>query len=65
MKHKYEVIVGNLGMVYSGADKKTASRTYADYAVLSFFNSGRAGREDVTLMEDDEILQEFDGRTGQ
>ncbi len=35
---KYEVIVGNLGMVYSGNDKAEAESVFAEYAGQSNTN---------------------------
>lgn len=57
----FEVIVGNIGTVYSGEDKIEALARFNEYVNQSKWNEGRAGGEDVTLMEDNEILYEHFG----
>jgi hypothetical protein len=61
MTDKYEVIVGNIGMVYSGDNLKIALRTYREYCSLSLDGIGRAAYEDVTLLTDGEIDKHHDG----
>ena len=57
----YEVICGNIGSVYSGSDENEARLKFASYVDLSRSDYGRAGGEDVTLMLDGEIVDEFQG----
>lgn len=62
--HKYEVIVGNIGTVYSGNNFMQASAKYATYVKQSKSGVGRAGGESVTLMHDGEIRKEHEGTQG-
>ncbi len=57
-KTLYEVLVGNIGMVYSGNDRKEANDTYDDYVARSKADYGRGGKESVVLMIDCEIERE-------
>lgn len=56
----YEVIVGNVGTVYSGSDKAEAERKFDAYMVLSQQGYGRAAEQPVTMMADGEIYQEYE-----
>lgn len=56
---RYEVIVGNLGTVYSGPDRGEAFRRYRDYKSLSKRHEGRAADENVTIMRDGEPVLEY------
>ena len=58
---KYKVYVGNLGLVHEGDDKDDAMISYNEYYLQSTLGYGRASHEDVTLMEDDEIIAEYFG----
>ena len=57
---KYEVIVANIGTVYSGTCRKTAKSIWNGYLKQSKANYGRAGGENVCMMENGEILPSFD-----
>ena len=60
-KPQYEVFVGNIGSVYSGANKRDArfhARTYVDQSKTGY---GRASGESVTIMQDGEIIDEYIG----
>jgi hypothetical protein len=58
MKHKYEVIVGNVGtMEYT--NKKEATKIYKDYVRLSKAVETRAAGEPVTLLKDGKIIEEY------
>lgn len=57
----YEVIVGNIGSVYSGDSKAEADHEFRAYATQSMDNRGRAGGEDVTLLVDGEVVKEHLG----
>lgn len=61
-KPRYEVIVGNVGIVYSGPRYIDALRSFRDYSEISKAEFGRASGESVVLFEDGEIVAEFDGR---
>ncbi len=58
-KTKYEVLVGNIGIVYSGSSKSDAMKDYNEYVRQSKTNKGRAGNEDVVLMVDGEPSKEY------
>ena len=57
----WEVIVGNIGTVYSGDDEAVARRKFASYKRDSELECGRAVGESVVLMRDGEIVQEYVG----
>ena len=57
----YQVIVGNVGTVYDGDNRKEAEDAYADYVDFSKALMGRVGGEAVTLFCDGEILLEHPG----
>jgi hypothetical protein len=55
---KYQVIVGNVGIVYNGENAKEATRCFVEYCDQSWSKHGRAAGESVTLMKDGEIERE-------
>lgn len=55
----YEVVVSNVGTVFTGMDFTAAEKEYLDYVQLSREERGRAGGETVTLMRDGEIEREY------
>lgn len=55
----YEVIVGNIGTVYTGRDAKIARETMQEYIRQSKSGVGRAGNEPVTLLLNGEIFDEY------
>jgi hypothetical protein len=59
LDHTYQVIVGNIGTVYSGNDVVQAQRDYDDYVSQSQTGYGRAAGESVTLMIDDKPTREY------
>jgi hypothetical protein len=61
MSDKYQVIVGNVGTVYSGNNRKTAVRTFEGYLQNSKASVGRVAGEPVTLWCDGEIEREHEG----
>lgn len=63
--HWYEVIVGNIGTVYKGVDEDKARETFEEYVEQSKSGTGRAGGEDVTLMEDDVPEDEYVAEEGE
>jgi hypothetical protein len=60
-KPMYQVLVGNIGTVYTGKDRSEADRLFAVYVEQSQSLRGRAGGEPVTLFEDNEIIREHEG----
>jgi len=58
MASEWEVVVGNIGTVYSGDDEKKAASVYKEYVRKSGEKTGRAAGETVTLMEDGDIIKE-------
>lgn len=61
----WEVIVGNIGTVYSGPDEDEARRRFRDYCHDAKADIGRAAGEQVTLMQDGEIVTEQDATLGE
>jgi hypothetical protein len=57
-KSKYEVVVGNIGTVYSGNNGSEADSIYDTYVKQSLSKSGRAGNETVTMFFEDAIEKE-------
>jgi len=58
----YEVIVGNIGLVYSGGRLMEARKIFRDYVSQSKINYGRAGGEDVTMLKYGEVVWEYIGK---
>lgn len=54
----YEIIVGNLGSVHTGKNKKEALREYSAWVECSLSSYGRVAGEDVTLFADNDIIKE-------
>ena len=59
MSDNYSVIVGNIGTVYRGPDRWEALENFVAYQRLSQSNSGRAGGETVTFMDNHEIIEQY------
>lgn len=57
-----EVVVGNVGTVYSGDDESAARLCYKEYVEASRVFYGRAAGEMVALLADGEIMEEYQGR---
>jgi hypothetical protein len=49
---RYEVVVGNIGTVYSGSNERQAQKDYVEYVEQSKTNYGRAAGESVTFFKD-------------
>ena len=58
----YEVVVGGIGIVYSGFDKATADKTYTEYVIASDAPYGRASGESVCMFVDYELKRDHDKR---
>ena len=61
MSRTWEVIVGNIGTVYSGPSGAIARQKYGDYQDMSQDNYGRASGESVVLMCNGEPVKEYAG----
>lgn len=57
----YQIEVGNIGAVYIGESKETAIRLFDLYVDQSVEGYGSATGENVTMLHNDEIVQEFIG----
>jgi len=57
----YEVIVGNVGTVYTGKSGREARLTFACYLDRSKSNRGRCAGESVTLLADGEAVSFYQG----
>ena len=55
------MIIGNIGLVYSGDRLVEARKVFREYVSQSKINHGRAGGEDVTMMKHGEIVWEYIG----
>lgn len=60
-KHKWEVVVGNIGTVYDGSNGFEATKEYNQYVRLSKDNYGRVAGESVILFRDDDVYKEYYG----
>jgi hypothetical protein len=60
-KHDWQVVVGNLGSVYSGANGFEANKTYLQSVKQSRSGEGSAAGQDVVLMKDGEISKQYAG----
>lgn len=58
---KFEVVVGNIGTVYSGNNFMVASCKYSAYVKESKSGVGRAGNESVVMFHNGEIRYEHEG----
>jgi hypothetical protein len=61
MNNKYEVYVGNIGMVYDGSLLGEAIKIYRTYEKYSKDGYGRSAGENVVLMKNNDILVEHLG----
>ena len=61
----YEVVVGNIGTVYSGGIHAVADEKFSEYVRQSKTGNGRAGGEDVTILKNGDIFAEFIGSISQ
>lgn len=59
--HNYDIVVGNIGTVYSGTDRAQAKTAFDTYLAQSKANSGRAAGESVAWMVDGEERQGYIG----
>jgi hypothetical protein len=59
---RYQVIVGNIGMVLATNNKRHAMKCYREYVAQSKSGVGRAGWESVCVFDEGEIVESFIGR---
>jgi hypothetical protein len=59
MTDHYELIVGNVGVVYRGNDGIHARNLWAEYVHYSQQDRGRVAGEPITLLKNDNILWDF------
>ncbi len=59
MKNNYEVVVGNIGSVHQGHNRRKAETIFKTYVEQSKDGYGRAGGEQVTLFQNDDIAKEY------
>jgi len=60
-KSHWEVVVGNVGTVYSGTNGAEARKTFLVYRKQSRTGQGRAAGEEVTLFKDGEPVESYWG----
>lgn len=58
---QHEVLVGNIGTVYTGRSSAKALATFREYVGQSKTGRGRAGGESVTMFRDGQIVREYHG----
>lgn len=56
---QYEVVVGNIGQVYLGNNKREAGRLFRLYRTKSKRGDGRAAHEPVTLLSEGRVIGEY------
>jgi hypothetical protein len=57
----YEVIVGNIGLVYQGSNPCEAGKIFKEYKEQSRSGYGRASGESVTMFKHGEPIREYIG----
>lgn len=57
----FEVVVGDIGSVYRGADEAEAESLFKIYAALSAEGASRAGDQSVVLLRDGDVERSFVG----
>jgi hypothetical protein len=65
MTEQWEVIVSNVGTVFSAPNGEDAKLCFEEYKDMSDNNVGRAAGENVTLFRDGEVVSEKVGRLHQ
>jgi hypothetical protein len=59
---KYQVYVGNIGMVYDGESHDEANQIFDEYVNQSKNDYGRASGEDVSMFEEHEFIRDYLGK---
>lgn len=57
----YQVVVGNIGKVYSGGEEGEARAAFENYKQKSMSGTSRAAFEDVTLFKDSQLVESVNG----
>lgn len=57
---RYDVVVGNIGTVYTGTELSVALEEFHRYKALSCITTGRVSGEPVVVMEDGEPMTDYD-----
>ena len=59
---RYEVLVGNVGCVLRTDDLEVANRLYKGYVEISKHGTGRAGGEEVAILDrlDNEVIRSYE-----
>jgi hypothetical protein len=60
----FEIVVGNIGYVWSGSNYMQASSQFARWVKDSKTGLGRSGGESVTLFHNGEVKKEYPGTLG-
>ncbi len=60
MRNNYELVVGNIGSVHQGCNRRVAVRKYRAYVKDSMEGVGRAADEPVTLFNNGEPILEYE-----
>lgn len=63
MSRKFEVIVGNIGVVFTSGSHQKAAAEYNEWVNNSQLGIGRASGEPVTLTENGEPIREYEGES--
>ena len=64
--NKYQVVVGNVGQVYDGNNKREALKTYKQYVQQSMERTSMwTEGEPVTMFSNGEISAEYFGKQGE
>lgn len=63
--NNYQIIVGNVGTVYTGSNGFKVRKIYGNYKRQSQENYGRAAGENVTVLMNDDVLYEHIGHNQQ
>lgn len=65
MIDRFEIIVGNVGTVYTGNNRVEAENEYRECCAMVDQPYGRASGEDVTFMMDGDIHEEYQSKAPQ
>ena len=57
----YEVMVSNIGLVHTGEDSKAAYVVFNAYQIMSKANLGRSAGSSVTLLQDGDVIEDYEG----
>ena len=57
--NQYQVWVGNIGLVHEGNSKTEAKVIFNEYQQQSKNGYGRASGESVTLLDQEDVIDEF------